>query len=79
MADQRAARCLVRDGGQLRLLAVVALIGLLLSPVVGTALSALSLREPLAADLPVGAVLILGGAMLAVTPGRASLKQDQFV
>ncbi|MCZ0735641.1 DMT family transporter [Phreatobacter sp. AB_2022a] len=66
---------------QIRLPAVVASIGLMMGPVVGITLSALWLSEPLTPDLVVGALLIVGGAVVAaagdrltrsgVTPGSA--------
>lgn len=57
---------------QIRLPAVVASIGLMMGPVVGIALSALWLGEPLVPDLVVGAILIIGGAMIAALGDRLS-------
>lgn len=49
---------------------VVASVGFLAAPAVGVVLAALWLHEPLTLDVVVGSTLILGGAAVAIVPGR---------
>jgi len=51
---------------------MVASIGFLTAPAVGVLLAAAWLHEPLTPDVIVGSLLILGGAAVAVLPGRAA-------
>ena len=49
---------------------VVASVGFLAAPAIGVVLAALWLHEPLTLDVVAGSVLILGGAAVAIVPGR---------
>ncbi len=49
---------------------VVASVGFLAAPAIGVVLSAIWLHEPLTIDVAAGSLLILGGAAVAVMPGR---------
>ncbi len=49
---------------------VVASVGFLAAPAVGIVLAALWLHEPLTLDVVTGSTLILGGAAVAIVPGR---------